>query len=173
MHDKDHESWLKGTYYVRKLHPTLEYLKWDYGSLNQQQEREYVNAKMRMLCQQSLSPPDDIVPSLSALIVESQKNMREYAFEQLWSLNILASADCLKHCANSAVSQRDIQRVFIFYEWLMKMYVKLNPHNESREKYHRRAVLVSLGIVYFMRLNSKYRSKYRFFWIHMTNCKVK
>ena len=164
MHDKDHESWLKGTYYVRKLHPTLEYLKWDYGSLDQQQEKEYVNAKMKMLkYQQSMSPPDDIVPSLSALIVESQENIRDYAFEQLQSLNIPASADWLKHCAKGSVSQRDIQRVFTFYQWLMKMYVKLNPHNEPQELYHRRAVLVSLGIVYFMRLNSKYRCKYRLF----------
>ena len=163
MHDKDHDLWLKGTYYVRKLHPTLEYIKWDYGSLNQQQEREYVNAKMKRLCQQSLSPPDDIVPSLSAIIVESQQRMRDYAFEQLQSLDIPVSADRLKHCAKSSVSQRDIQRVFTFYLWLMKTYVKLNPHNEPKELYHRRAVLVSLGIVYFMRLNSKYRSEYRDF----------
>ena len=163
MHDKDHDSWLKGTYYVRKLHPTLKYLKWDYGSLNQQQEKEYVNAKMKMLSRQSMSPQDDIIPSLSALIVESQQRMRDYALEQLQSLNIPASVDQLKHCAKSSVSQRDIQRVFIFYQWLMKMYVKLNPHNEPKELYHRRAVLVTLGIVYFMRLNSKYRSKYRMF----------
>ena len=163
MHDKHYESWLKGTYYVRKLHPTLEYLKWDYGSLNQQQETEYVNAKLKMLSQQSLSRQDDIVSSLSAVIVESQQKMRDYALEQLQSLDIPASADQLKCCAKSSVSQRDIQRVFIFYQWLMKTYVRFNPHNEPREKYHRRAVLVSLGIVYFMRLNSKYRSKYWLF----------
>ena len=163
MHDKDHESWLKGTYYVRKLHPTLEYLKWDYGSLNQQQEKVYVNAKMKMLCQESISSEDDIVASLSDLIVESQQRMREYALEQLQSLNI-PETDWLEHCANSSVSQRDIQRVFIFYLWLMKTYDRFNPHKEIVKKnYHRRAVLVSLGIVYFMRLNSKYRSKYEHF----------
>ena len=163
MHDKDHESWLKGTYYVRKLHPTLEYLKWDYGALNRQQEKEYVNAKIKMFFQQSLSPQDDIVPSLSAVIVESQQKMRDYALEHLQSLDIQKSAAWLKQCAKSSVSQRDIQRVFIFYQWLMKIYARFNPHNETQEKHHRRAVLVSLGIVYFMRLNSKYRPKYRGF----------
>ena len=163
MHDKDHESWLKGTYYVRRLHPTLDYLKWDYGSLNQQQEKEYVNAKMKMLCQQSMSPQADIIPSLSAVIVESQQKMRDYALEHLQSLDIQESTAWLKQCAKSSVSQRDIQRVFIFYLWLMKTYDKLNPHYEPREKHYRRAVLVSLGIVYFMRLNSVYRSKYKDF----------
>ena len=42
-------KWVKGTYYVRKLHPTLRFLMWDYGSLDEHQEREYVNAKMKML----------------------------------------------------------------------------------------------------------------------------
>ena len=45
----------------------------------------------------------------------------------------------------------------------MKMYSKFNHHHEPTEFYHRRAVMVSLGIVYFMRLNSKYRAKYRLF----------
>ena len=160
---KDYDSWLKGTYYVRKLHPTLEYLKWDYGALNQEQEKQYVNAKMKMLNQQSMSPPDDIVPSLTTLIVESQQTMREYAFEQLKSLDIPATDAWLQHCAKSSVSQRDVQRVFTFYQWLLKTYDRFSPHNEALEMCHRRAVMVSLGIVYFMRLNSKYRSKYKDF----------
>lgn len=43
------ESWVRGAYYVRQLHPTLQFLMWDYGSLDQAQERDYINAKMRML----------------------------------------------------------------------------------------------------------------------------
>jgi len=69
----DNESWLKGTYYVRKLHPTLQFLMWDYGSLNEHQELEYVHAKMAIL-NTRMSDPD--VHSLAELIVESQKRMR-------------------------------------------------------------------------------------------------
>lgn len=45
----DEEKWVKGNYYVRKLHPTLTFLMWNYGALEENQESEYVNAKMRML----------------------------------------------------------------------------------------------------------------------------
>lgn len=43
------ETWLRSSYYVRPLHPTLEYLMWDYGALDQYQERDYITAKMKML----------------------------------------------------------------------------------------------------------------------------
>jgi len=46
------ETWFRGAYYVRQLHPTLHFLMWDYGSQNEAQEREYVKAKMMMLCRQ-------------------------------------------------------------------------------------------------------------------------
>ena len=49
------ETWVRGTYYVRQLHPTLHFLKWDYGSLGEDQEREYINAKMNMLDEDKLS----------------------------------------------------------------------------------------------------------------------
>jgi len=154
----DTESWLKGTYYVHKLHPTLQFLMWDYGSLNQHQELQYVNAKMAML-NKDMSDPD--VQSLADLIVDSQNKMREYAFQQLRELKVPGSLAML--CAKSSVSQRDIQRVFIFYQWLMNLYIKFNPHKEDTIYFPRRAVLVALGIVYFMRLTSKFRSKYRGF----------
>ena len=131
---------------------------WDYGSLNQYQELEYVHAKMAMLNKQ-MSDPD--VQSLAELIVESQNKMRKYAFQQLCDLKVPGSLAML--CAKSSVSQRDIQRVFTFYQWLMKLYNKFNPHKENDTKFHRRAVLVALGIVYFMRLTSKFRIDYRRF----------
>ena len=165
MHEKKKnytgDSWLKGTYYVRQLHPTLEYLKWDYGSLDQQQEEEYVYTKMQMLNWPGMSSEDVSMRRLTALIVESQQKMRTYASEQLQTLKISKTDAWL--CAKSSVSQRDIQRVFTFYQWLMKTYVRLNPHKEHCEHYHRRAVMVSLGLVYFMRLNGVYRGKYRIF----------
>ena len=46
------EAWMRGTYYVRSLHPTLHFLMWDYGSLSTHQERDYINAKMKMLNRQ-------------------------------------------------------------------------------------------------------------------------
>ena len=43
------ETWVRGSYYVRQLHPTVRFLMWDYGSLDENQERTYINAKMKML----------------------------------------------------------------------------------------------------------------------------
>ena len=156
-----HQPWLKGTYYVHQLHPSLELLMWDYGSLDSQQEQEYVKAKMKML-DQTLSP--DNVRCLTDVIVQSQKIMRKYACKQLEATG-LSKPESLR-CAKSCVSQRDIQRVFTFYTWLMKVYKKFNPHKLSKSsqwKYHRRAVMVSLGIVYYMRLSTTYRDLYREF----------
>ena len=50
-HKEEHkaETWVRGSYYVQKLHPTLELLMWDYGSLNHEQEAAYVQSKMIMI----------------------------------------------------------------------------------------------------------------------------
>ena len=46
------ETWIHEAYYVRQLHPTLHFLMWDYGSLDKHQERDYINAKMKILNKQ-------------------------------------------------------------------------------------------------------------------------
>lgn len=46
--DKKEEAWIRGSYYVQKLHPTMRFVMWDYGSLNDEQELAYVRAKMIM-----------------------------------------------------------------------------------------------------------------------------
>ena len=90
--------------------------------------------------------------------------MRTFAYEQI-SMNVTgvspseAQKQLIEQCSHSCVSQRDIQRVFTLYQWFMKIYNKMKPFGE-RSDYNKRAVLVSLGIVYYMRLNNTYRSKY-------------
>ncbi len=92
---------------------------------------------------------------LTELIISSQDKMREFALRQLKEDQQNEAGVSSRSC----VSQRDIQRVFIFYQWFKKMYDKHSPYGE-RNDYHWRAVLVSLGIVYYMRLNEKYRKEY-------------
>ena len=43
------ESWVRDSYNVHRLHPTIRYLKWDYGALDSQQEEQYIMAKMEMI----------------------------------------------------------------------------------------------------------------------------
>ena len=97
------------------------------------------------------------VASLTDLIVTSQKLMRDYAFDQLCTSGM--DEHQAKLSSRSCVSQRDIQRVFTFYQWVKASYTKYQPHG-SHPDYSRRAVLVALGIVYYMRLNSHYRKEY-------------
>ena len=150
------ESWIRSSYYVRKLHPTLDCLKWDYGSLGEHQERDYINSKMKMLNKEMASVD---VASLTELIVVSQNLMREYARQQLTQT---MSLDEARIRSRSCVSQRDIQRVFTFFLWFRELYAQFKPRGE-RNDYSRRAILVSLGIVYYMRLNTKYREEFTAF----------
>ena len=92
---------------------------------------------------------------LTNLILSCQDLMRDYAKEHLE----LAKVQDAALSARSCVSQRDIQRVFILYQWFMSTYTKLQLHGEHIER-SRRALLVSLGIVYYMRLNNTFRKKF-------------
>jgi len=47
--DSETETWFRGSYYVQKLHPTLKFLMWNYGSLNDEQEADYIKEKMKMV----------------------------------------------------------------------------------------------------------------------------
>ena len=86
--------------------------------------------------------------------------MREFAHNQLKQQLIVRTAEDSQSSSRSCVSQRDIQRVFTFYKWLKEMYDKFKPHGEDQDDYHRRAVLVALGLVYYMRLNAEFRKEY-------------
>ena len=89
--------------------------------------------------------------------------MRDFAFRQLKDQVKTKTAQIQEQArisSRSCVSQRDIQRVFTFYQWFKAMYDRLKPHGEERMDYHRRAVLVALGLVYYMRLNAEFRKEY-------------
>lgn len=49
VHMESEQNWIRGSYYVRSLHPTLKFLMWDYGCLDEAQERDYINAKIKIL----------------------------------------------------------------------------------------------------------------------------
>ena len=99
------------------------------------------------------------IASLAELIVSSQVLMRKFADEQLNEDKMFQSQKLIHISSRSCVSQRDIQRVFTFYQWLLVMYSQ-SIHCKDRNDNHRRAILVSLGVVYYVRLNGKFREQY-------------
>ncbi|XP_019860429.1 PREDICTED: putative uncharacterized transmembrane protein DDB_G0290641, partial [Amphimedon queenslandica] len=147
--------WVKPSYYVRELHPTIDYLKWDYGALNDVQEVEYITAKMNDCTKDQ--PEAFTSGQLTYFIVESQNRMRQYANKMLANkgVHVLEAMKCSRSC----VSQRDIQRVFDFYKWLFGTYKAFQRYTTTEEQ-QIRALLVSLGLVYYLRLQELDRESY-------------
>ena len=146
--------WHKPSYYVHQLHPTLEFLKWDYGALNNDQEYEYITVKMREFTKDDTAFSTE---KLASVVIQSQNKIRKYAEMSL--LRIGYSNIEAKKCARSSVSQRDIQRVFDFYKWLLKVYQTFDRYSNSNDQ-QERAILVALGLVYYIRLTEKDREDY-------------
>ncbi|XP_065839047.1 uncharacterized protein [Oscarella lobularis] len=147
----EEEDWVLGNYYVRPLPPTLEFLRWDYGALEPHQENAYIEQILAMKRDlNSLALVRDI---LTDRISEAQNLIREFAKEQLES-NFSISEAAIR--AKSCVSQRDIQRVFTFFDFFMK-YPSFSPASFQDAEH---ALWVSLGIVYYLRLDGKYRERF-------------
>jgi hemicentin len=149
------------SYYVRKLHSTLSLIKWDYGSLNAKEEEDYIRAKFIMLQKELPTPIEDVYQEeLTQLIVQSQEIMREYMRKELLKTYHEKEAKIRSGCC---VSQRDIQRVITFYRWLLNSYQHDDHEVCKPSDQHRHALMVSLALVYYMRLPIKYRDEYQKF----------
>ena len=147
------DHWFCGSYYVRPLNPTLELLMWDYKALDPSREREFVYSKMSVTLSRAESS------DLTEPIVKSQELIRKYAFESLVSSGIKEVE--AKERSSSTVSQRDIQRAFNFYTWLLSLFSSVERYQEeSPKKKHLRALYVALAIVYYFRLDRKCRKDY-------------
>lgn len=104
---------------------------------------------------------------LIELVVESQKQMRELLKKELKEI-IPDRIQEIESRASCYVSQRDIQRVIKFYTWLLKVYksekilqkVYKSEKILKEDDYHRSALLVSLGLVYYLRLPENSRKQY-------------
>ena len=147
------DDWVLGSYYVRPLPPTLRFLVWDYGALDESQEHDYIQEKITMnrgeLSLQVLQHTD--------LIAKCQSITRGFAVEQLQHVEFTSKEAVTR--AKSSVSQRDIQRVFTltaYFENFLRDYFQ----SKSSEWRGRTAILASLGIVYYLRLDEKYREKF-------------
>jgi hypothetical protein len=162
------------TYYVHPLHPTLLHLKWDYGALNEDQELLYVQQKMEMISKEIGCDDHGDLSYFAELIVCSQNLMRKYACEHMANFLALCPSDAKKF-SYSCVSQRDIQRVFIFLNWLMNCYQSESfkdrfERNVTLAEKFETAVSLSLALVYYVRLDDNpntngngplsYRSQY-------------
>ncbi len=140
------------TYFVHDLHPTLKLLMWNFGSLSDNEEDDYVFSKFNLVMEKEKPATRDL---FTYYITVSQKLIRKYTSSYIFENCLIKQGDA-EDLAKSSVSQRDIQRVFSFYSWLLNVY-KMRRNVADPEH---RAILVSLGLVYYLRLNSEYRKRY-------------
>ena len=153
----ERDDWILGSYYVRPVPPTLRFLTWDYGALSDSQEFAYIQEKISMDRGGEGDGENMQVVQHTSLIAHCQCMIREFALEQLKQVGFEADEADLR--ARSCVSQRDIQRVFTLTAYFKSSLKKDRPSLAS-DDIDRRAVLVSLGIVYFLRLDDKYRKEF-------------
>ncbi|XP_065842574.1 uncharacterized protein [Oscarella lobularis] len=160
------EDWMLGYYNVRPLSPTLKILCWDYGALSEKQEAAYIHEKLIMFNANRGLPRDCFVSDVQSKLVScSQNAIRKFAFEELKSHKPKLSFDSeeMKRRAASTVSQRDIQRVFDLTSFFCDKYFRENENSPpdavslKDEDVVRKALLVSLGVVYYFRLDTHYR----------------
>ena len=146
------EDWVLGWYYVRKLHPTLSRILWDYGALNKNQEQEYIKQKFAVSALAGSLNVHEL-GHLSAQIATSQQLVRKFAENQLEKVGF-DSVDAITR-AKSCVSQRDIQRVFKITEFLDYINDENTPRNIQN------SIIVAIGLVYYFRLDDTFRIQFR------------
>ena len=150
------EKWLRTSYNVHCLSKTLQMIKWDYSAMKREDELEYITEKMKFL--NSTLRSDEYI-YLPQMIQTGQKLLRNYAEEHL--LHQGESKENAEKRSSCTVSQRDIKRVFDMYSWILKLFQECSRHTDDNNlKRNIRALFVSCAVVYYFRLNTKYRIRF-------------
>jgi hypothetical protein len=155
---------------VHDLPKTMHMVKWNYGSLGPEQEKEFVARRLEMLGFE----PDELGQAAAVeLICCCQEAIREFAAEHIFkrfqhhhrstsdkplpTAELRASAE--SH-ARSVVSLRDIQRVFDLVSFFKSLEGIVKGHKDGKvELETRRAMLLTTAVVYLLRLSPEYRVK--------------
>jgi len=153
--------WASGHYQVSSLPATVVKIKWAYGSLTANQEKEFVQRRIEMLGNNIIPPA--VVLSLTNMISISQETIRSLA-----AIHILKGTDQgtvleqndAEQRAMSTVSLRDIQRVFILFQFFMNDFNSPLRNSSSLPATYRQAMLLAIAVVYYLRLDTRSRQTF-------------
>ena len=151
-------EWVSGHYQVRQLPPSLSTICWDYGALKREQEKEFVQQRILMMDQ---NLPISLTSKMTEILSSSHELIRELAKEHIIekcssSVSMDESEAFLR--ARSVVSLRDIQRVFHLTDYFLNHFSLEGPNSDNSTTHpFRRAMLVSVAIVYYLRLDAAAR----------------
>lgn len=153
------KHWASGHYQVRELPSTLSALKWQYGALNAEQEKEFILRRMEMM---GSSIPKFIQAELTELVAQSQEAIRFLAADQIEKeLQNHPQNGCKElrkeavARARSAVSLRDIQRVFSLFCFFVSEF-PLTAGIEDEHYYN--SMYLTIAIVYYLQLDQESRN---------------
>ena len=148
------KAWASGHYQVKKLPMSLQVMTWDYGSLKADQEKEFIYRRILMMDNEIT---DLMARGMTEVISRSHELIRllakEHIQESLSQQNADAENDAEQR-SRSVVSLRDIQRVF----HLIKFFLDDRTLGSNGE--FRRAMLISVGMVYYLRLDCLARERF-------------
>ena len=152
------KEFFSGHYQVFEMPPAMCILKWSYGSLDREQEKEFIYRRIKML---NHCIPTQLQTSLSTLVSVCHETIRVFAAEHIYNRLLelfpnTATKEDAQERAKAMVSLRDIQRVFSLFEFFMSDTGKHCIYGSPN--YHR-VMLLTVALVYYIRLDSSFRRK--------------
>ena len=142
-----------GHYQVNRLPMSMDRLKWEYGALNAEQEKEFVYRRIEMIHMNNI--PHYHISELTELLTASQEMIREFAAKDIqrgmekyrFSSDIEEDTNAR---ARSVVSLRDIQRVFNLFHFFKE---EISLTNGDKNELYRDSMFLAIAVVYYLRLN--------------------
>ena len=160
-------DWVGGHYQVSDLPPSVKKIKWAFGSLNHDQEKEFIRKRLELGADGDSSMPSYLHVALTEFISESQEAMRTFAARNIRDGLIREHGERSEQIdeladsrARSIVSLRDIQRVFSLFDFYSS-YLQLSCIGDGgAAQTHRNAMLLAIATVYYLRLDSQSRTEF-------------
>lgn len=156
------KSWVSGHYQVLALPESMERLKWSFGALSHSKEKEFICRKVERTRFAQRSP--SFVSSMAELISRCHELMRVFARRNILSTlgqDSKESQQLVEERSSAVVSLRDIQRVFSLFDFFIDFLVEhLGKGRPEDSVVRRKAMLLSVAVVYYMRLDEPSRREF-------------
>ena len=154
-------TWASGHYQVSELPPSIKKMKWSFGALSHSQEKEFIYRRMEMLRVRGKQMKSLLRASLTEIVSMSHEMIRIFAKDNISNAlgicrNTIGKDSEAVERARSVVSLRDIQRVFALYSFFINDMADILCNLDVE----RSALLLSVAIVYYFRLDTNSREKF-------------
>jgi hypothetical protein len=158
-------EWAGVHYQVAELPHSIAKIKWSFGSLNHDQEKEFILRRLEIAGGETV--PRYLQIALTEFISESQEAMRTFAARNIRDSLVLEQGKIGENIDNlastraqSVVSLRDIQRVFALVDFFSSSLQIPCIVGAPGDEGQRRSMLLAIATVYYLRLDSISRAEF-------------